>query len=80
MRGLRQVYQEIEAGEFAWDVADEDIHMAVERRLHEMIGEMAGKLHTARSRNDQVATDMRLYTKRLCAADRPRRSSSSRRP
>ena len=67
LRGLRQVYQEIEAGEFAWDVADEDIHMAVERRLHEVVGETAGKLHTARSRNDQVATDMRLYTKRLCA-------------
>jgi argininosuccinate lyase len=69
--GLRQVYQEIEAEAFVWDVADEDIHMAVERRLHEIIGETAGKLHTARSRNDQVATDMRLYTKRLCAeADR----------
>ncbi len=65
-RGLHQVQQEIEAGEFAWDVADEDIHMAVERRLHAIIGPLAGKLHTARSRNDQIATDMRLYTKRLC--------------
>jgi argininosuccinate lyase len=66
VNGLRQVFQEIEAGEFAWDVADEDIHMAVERRLTAILGAVAGKLHTARSRNDQVATDMRLYTKRLC--------------
>ena len=67
VQGLRQVYKEIEAGEFAWDVADEDIHMAVERRLGDMVGPVAGKLHTGRSRNDQIALDMRLYTKRLCA-------------
>ena len=67
LRGLRQVYQEIEAGDFAWDLADEDIHMAVERRLHEVIGETAGKLHTARSRNDQVAARHAALPERLCA-------------
>ena len=66
--GLRQVKQEFEAGAFAVQPDDEDIHTAVERRLTEMIGEAAGKLHTGRSRNDQVATDFRLWSMR--AADR----------
>jgi len=59
--GLRQVAQEFEQGSFQFVPTDEDIHTAVERRLGELIGPVAGKLHTGRSRNDQVATDIRLY-------------------
>jgi argininosuccinate lyase len=59
--GLAQVRREFERGEFVSQAADEDIHTAVERRLRELVGPVAGKLHTGRSRNDQVATDMRLY-------------------
>ena len=59
--GLEAVGSEIEAGTFPWRDELEDIHMNVERRLHEKIGDVAGKLHTARSRNDQIALDMRLY-------------------
>ncbi len=59
--GLRQVRSEIEAGDFEYDAVREDIHMHVEARLAEIIGSVAGKLHTARSRNDQVATDFRLW-------------------
>jgi argininosuccinate lyase len=61
--GLVQVRDEIEAGNFPWRDELEDIHMNIERRLFDKIGDVAGKLHTARSRNDQVSTDMRLYTK-----------------
>lgn len=60
-KGLHQVLGEIESGEFKFDISQEDIHMAVEGRLTEIIGEAGKKLHTARSRNDQVATDFRLY-------------------
>jgi len=60
-KGLLQVKQEIESGNFEFTLATEDIHMAVESRLTEIIGEPGKKLHTARSRNDQVATDFRLY-------------------
>jgi len=59
--GLDQVAQEIAEGRFAFSRELEDIHMNVEARLAELIGPAAGKLHTARSRNDQVATDLRLY-------------------
>lgn len=59
--GLRQVLEEWEAGTFQLQPDDEDIHTAVERRLGELIGPAAGKLHTGRSRNDQSATDVRLY-------------------
>jgi argininosuccinate lyase len=59
--GLDQVLQQFESGRFAFAPGDEDIHTAVERRLTELIGPVAGKLHTGRSRNDQVATDTRLY-------------------
>ena len=65
-RGLREIKRELDRDEFAVEPGDEDIHMAVERRLGEKIGDVAGKLHTARSRNDQVATDLRLYGKRVC--------------
>lgn len=59
--GLLQVKEEIETGKFEFSLAYEDIHMAVENRLTEIIGEPGKRLHTARSRNDQVATDFRLY-------------------
>ena len=59
--GLRQIEQEIREDTFAVNPDDEDIHSAVERRLGEIIGALSGKLHTGRSRNDQVATDFRLW-------------------
>ena len=59
--GLREIYQQLMAGEVAFKIADEDIHMNIERLLQQKIGAVAGKLHTARSRNDQVALDLRLY-------------------
>ncbi len=59
--GLKQVESEIENGEFVFDISDEDIHMAIEKRLTQIVGSVGGKLHTARSRNDQVALDFRLY-------------------
>ncbi|MDE3175732.1 MAG: argininosuccinate lyase [Pseudomonadota bacterium] len=62
-RGLAQVKGEIEAGAFAYSRALEDIHMNVESRLAELIGPAAGRLHTARSRNDQVATDFKLWVR-----------------
>ncbi|MDV7270487.1 argininosuccinate lyase [Thioclava sp. A2] len=61
--GLLTVLSEIEAGNFPFSTALEDIHMNVEARLKEVIGEPAGRLHTARSRNDQVATDFRLWVR-----------------
>ena len=65
-KGLAQVRSEIEAGKFEFKVALEDIHMNVEQRLKDLIGEPAGRLHTARSRNDQVATDFKLWVRRAC--------------
>ena len=62
-RGLDKIAAEIEAGKFNFARALEDIHLNVESRLAELIGPVAGKLHTARSRNDQVATDLRLYVR-----------------
>lgn len=59
--GLERIRTEFASGEFEPQPTDEDIHTAVERRLHELVGAVAGKLHTGRSRNDQVATDARLY-------------------
>src|SRR5690606_8711293 len=64
--GLDAVEAEIEAGTFPFRDAYEDIHMNVEARLNELIGEPSGRLHTARSRNDQVATDFRLWTRAAC--------------
>ncbi|MEO0999703.1 MAG: argininosuccinate lyase [Pseudomonadota bacterium] len=66
--GLLTVLSEIEAGDFAFSAALEDIHMNVEARLTEIIGTPAGRLHTARSRNDQVATDFRLWVRDQCDA------------
>ncbi|MEA2018287.1 MAG: argininosuccinate lyase [Campylobacterota bacterium] len=59
--GLIQVKDEIESGKFIWKIEDEDVHMAIENRLTQIIGDAGGRLHTARSRNDQVATDFTLY-------------------
>ena len=59
--GLQTIAGEIAAGHFNWDIAREDVHMNIEARLTELIGEAGKKLHTGRSRNDQVATDIRLY-------------------
>ncbi len=64
--GLDRVREEFDSGEFVPADDDEDIHTAVERRLTEMVGPVGGKLHTGRSRNDQVATDFRLWTMGAC--------------
>jgi argininosuccinate lyase len=61
VHGLQDIAHELESGQFEFQGSDEDIHTAVERRLTERIGPVAGKLHTGRSRNDQVATDFRLW-------------------
>lgn len=61
VRGLEEILREIDEGRFEFRVEDEDIHLNIERRLIEKIGEAGGRLHTARSRNDQVALDSRLY-------------------
>ena len=66
--GLLTVLSEIETGTFRFQVALEDIHMNIESRLQELIGTPAGRLHTARSRNDQVATDLRLWVRDQCDA------------
>jgi len=71
-RGLEQVRSEIEANAFQIHPEDEDIHMAIERRVTEIVGPVGGKLHTARSRNDQVATDVAMFVR--AHADRDRRA------
>ncbi len=71
-RGLGEVRQEIEENRFQVHPEDEDIHMAIERRLTEIVGPVGGKLHTARSRNDQVATDVAMFVR--AHADRDRRA------
>jgi argininosuccinate lyase len=63
VRGLEAVLREVEEGEFSWDLADEDVHTAVERRLKGLVGDVALKLHTGRSRNDQVALDLHLFVR-----------------
>jgi argininosuccinate lyase len=65
-RGLESILAE--ADQFEWSDADEDVHSAVERRLYELVGGVAGKLHTGRSRNDQVCLDLRLYLRRQADA------------
>ena len=64
--GLREVADLVAKGEMVWDEAREDVHMNVEAALTERIGEAGGRLHTARSRNDQIATDMRMWTREAC--------------
>jgi argininosuccinate lyase len=61
--GLEAVLREVEEREFSWDLSDEDVHTAVERRLRELVGDVALKLHTGRSRNDQVALDLHLFAR-----------------
>ena len=63
--GLGKVRQEIQEDKFPWDASLEDLHMNIESRLNALIGQAAGRLHTGRSRNDQVSLDMRLYTKEV---------------
>ncbi len=63
VQGLEAVLAEVEAREFSWTLGDEDVHTAVERRLREIVGDVALKLHTGRSRNDQVALDLRLFAR-----------------
>ena len=63
--GLDAVQVEISNGEFPWDSSLEDLHMNIERRLTDLIGVAAGRLHTGRSRNDQIALDMRMYTREV---------------
>lgn len=62
--GLRSILQEVKAGTFVFHVENEDVHMNIEKVLIEKIGPVGGKLHTGRSRNDQVATDLHLYLRR----------------
>lgn len=63
VRGLEAVRREVEGGGFTWTLSDEDVHTAVERRLRELVGDVALKLHTGRSRNDQVALDLHLFVR-----------------
>jgi len=69
-RGLGQVRREIEAGRFAWSIDAEDVHLNIERRLTALAGDPGKRLHTARSRNDQVATDLRLWLREEIDATR----------
>src|SRR5512142_2252866 len=60
-RGMAQIKGEIERNEFAWNLDDEDVHLNIEKRLTALVGDAGKRLHTGRSRNDQVATDIRLW-------------------
>ena len=70
LAGLDAVERELRDGRFPFDADDEDIHMAIERRLTELAGPVGGRLHTARSRNDQVVTDLAMFTRERAAAAR----------
>ncbi|MDQ4063967.1 MAG: argininosuccinate lyase [Actinomycetota bacterium] len=72
VRGLKAVLEEVETGRFEWTLADEDVHTAVERRLREVVGDVALKLHTGRSRNDQVALDLHLFVRDVTGRIRER--------
>jgi len=63
-KGLKQIEKEIDSGKFPFRAEYEDIHLNIEKRLIEKIGDTGGKIHTARSRNDQIALDMRLYLRK----------------
>src|SRR6185503_1083206 len=60
-RGMAQVLEEVRSGRFAWSLEREDVHLNIEHRLTELVGDAGKRLHTGRSRNDQVATDLRLW-------------------
>ncbi len=66
--GLKTIRASLERGEFEWDDSKEDVHMNIEAALTRAVGEAGGRLHTGRSRNDQVATDMRLWTRQACTS------------
>lgn len=72
LRGLKEIRREFDENTFPASPQDEDVHMAIERRLIEKIGPVGGKLHTARSRNDQIALDLRLYVRHAAAEVRER--------
>ena len=63
-RGMAEIRADIRAGRFAWSIADEDVHLNIEKRLTALVGDAGKRLHTGRSRNDQVATDLRLWLRR----------------
>ena len=67
LKGLNQIEEEIADGKFEWSIAREDVHMNIEARLTELVGDAGKRLHTGRSRNDQVATDIRLYLREQIA-------------
>ena len=77
-QGLEQIHQEYREGNFNPGVDQEDVHFAVEKRLTEIVGDVGKKLHTARSRNDQVGTDTRLYLRDQIRKIRQRSSSAAR--
>ena len=64
-KGLNQIQKEIQSGKFKWSIDLEDVHLNIEKRLTDIVGEPGKKLHTGRSRNDQVATDMRLWLREV---------------
>lgn len=68
VRGLEEILEEIEAGQFEWREELEDVHLNIEARLREKIGDAGARLHTARSRNDQVATDVRMFVMAVCVS------------
>jgi argininosuccinate lyase len=68
LAGLETIRSSIERGDFQWDASKEDVHMNIESALTSAIGEAGGRLHTGRSRNDQVATDLRLWTRQACGS------------
>lgn len=72
LAGLAAIAGEVERGTFRWTLQDEDVHMAVERRLIELVGPVGGKVHTGRSRNDQVALDLQLYLRTAVAGHQAR--------
>ena len=72
LAGLAAVAGEVERGTFAWTLQDEDVHMAIERRLTELVGPVGGKVHTGRSRNDQVALDLQLYLRNAVSGHQSR--------
>jgi argininosuccinate lyase len=80
LAGLDAVAAELADGTFVFGPDDEDIHMAIERRLTELVGRVGGKLHTARSRNDQVATDVVLFVREASAASAGRARCPDRGP
>jgi len=68
-KGLNQIKKEIISQKFKWSIDLEDVHLNIEKRLTQIVGEPGEKIHTGRSRNDQVATDMRLYMRGGCRSN-----------